>query len=464
MKKILLYSTLGLMLVSCKKSFTELAPISQRSVQTSYKTQADFTVAVSGAYDALQLNGTYGRIYLLMNEMRSDNVANGAGASGVAATLEDIDRHREITTATEISGCWTDSYKGIARCNIILDRIDGASFPDALKKQFKGEALFIRSLLYYNLAVLFGNIPLQLNDVNSPSEITVNQVSASKVYEQIIADLTLAETLLPAKYTGADLGRVTSGAANALLGKVYLTTGNKTAAATVLRKVISSNNYSLVSDYARLWGGANENGPESIFEVQFKSGGQGEGSGFFEYFASILGRSGGAGGGNSQMSITADMVSAYAAGDLRYAKSIYRNNRLPDTSYVTKYITTQTTAFDGENNWVVLRYADVVLMLAEALGETAESYTLINNVRARAGLAPISAATPGTFQEKLLAERRVEFAFENQRWQDLLRFGMAKSVMARHLNIPESSVRLLFPIPQKEIDVSGGRIVQNAGF
>jgi len=464
MKKILLYSTLGLMLVSCKKSFTELAPISQRSVQTSYKTQADFTVAVSGAYDALQLNGTYGRIFLLMNEMRSDNVANGAGASGVAATLEDIDRHREITTATEISGCWTDAYKGIARCNIILDRIDGATFPDALKKQFKGEALFIRSLLYYNLAVLFGNIPLQLNDVNSPSEITVNQVSASKVYEQIIADLTLAETLLPAKYTGADLGRVSSGAANALLGKVYLTAGNKTAAATALRKVISSNNYSLVSDYARLWGGANENGPESIFEVQFKSGGQGEGSGYFEYFASILGRSGGAGGGNSQMSITSDMVSAYAAGDLRYAKSIYRNNRLPDTSYVTKYITTQTTAFDGENNWVVLRYADVVLMLAEALGETAESYTLINSVRTRAGLAPISAATPGTFQEKLLAERRVEFAFENQRWQDLLRFGMAKSVMAKHLNIPESSVRLLFPIPQKEIDVSGGKIVQNAGF
>src|SRR5574343_420243 len=133
MKKILLYSTLGLMLVSCKKSFTELAPISQRSVQTSYKTQADFTVAVSGAYDALQLNGTYGRIFLLMNEMRSDNVANGAGASGVAATLEDIDRHREITTATEISGCWTDDYKGIARCNIILDRIDGDTFPVGLK-------------------------------------------------------------------------------------------------------------------------------------------------------------------------------------------------------------------------------------------------------------------------------------------------------------------------------------------
>lgn len=464
MKKIFLYSAISILLLSCSKDFTTLAPISQRSVQTSYKTLADFTVSVNGAYDALQLNGTYGRIYLLLNEMRSDNMSNGAGASGLSASLEDIDKFREITTATEISNCWADSYKGIARCNIILEKIDAADFDVALKKQFTGESLFIRSLLYYNLAVLFGNIPLQLTDIPSPSAMVVNQVTASEIYKQIIADLIKAETLLPAVYTGTNLGRVTSGAVNALLGKIYLTTGDNNSAAASLRKVVSSQKYSLVSDYAKLWGVANENGVESIFEIQFKTGGQGEGSGYLEYFASILGRSGGIGGGNSNMDITADMRGAYPAGDLRYSKSLYKNSILPDTSYVKKYLGIQSTAFDGDNNWVVLRYADVLLMLAEALGESTESYTYINAVRSRAGLPAINSSNPGTFATKLLAERRVEFAFENQRWQDLLRFGVAKTVIAKALNIAEANVRLLYPIPQKEIDVSNGRIIQNPGF
>ncbi|MEI7830494.1 MAG: RagB/SusD family nutrient uptake outer membrane protein [Prolixibacteraceae bacterium] len=464
MKKIFLYSAILFLLLSCSKDFTSLAPISQRSVQTSYKTLADFTVSVNGAYDALQLNGTYGRIYLLLNEMRSDNMSNGAGASGLSASLEDIDKFREITTATEISNCWADSYKGIARCNIILDKIDAADIEVNVKNQFKGEALFIRSLLYYNLAVLFGNIPLQLTDISSPSAMTVNQVQAAEVYKQILADLIKAEGFLPAVFTGANIGRVTSGAVDALLGKIYLTTGDKSSAVTYFRKVISSQKYSLVSDYAKLWGVSNENGPESIFEVQFKTGGQGEGSGFLEYFASILGRSGGVGGGNSNMDITADMRAAYSAGDLRYNKSLYKNSILPDTSYVKKYLGIQSTAFDGDNNWVVFRYADVLLMLAEALGETTESYTLINTVRTRAGLPAISSATAGTYETKLLAERRVEFAFENQRWQDLLRFGVAKTIMAKHLSITEATVRLLYPVPQKEIDVSNGKIVQNPGF
>lgn len=461
MKKLILYSAILLFSISCSKDFTSLAPISQRNIQTSYKTEADFTVAIYGAYAALQLNGTYGRIYLLLNEMRSDNMGNNAGASGQAASLEDIDKFREVSTATEISGCWSDSYKGIAFCNIILDKIDAADFDVTLKNQFKGEALFIRSLFYYNLAVLFGNIPLQIEAVSSPSAITINQVPASEIYTQIISDLVQAESLVPAKYTGVNVGRVTSGAVDALLGKIYLTIGDKTSAATTLRKVIEANNYSLVSDYAKLWGSLNKNGTESIFEVQYKTGGQGEGSGYFEYFADILGRSGGTGGGNSPMNITDDMLAAYPEGDLRYSKSLYTNNDVPDTTYVKKYLTTQTTAFDGDNNWVVLRYADVLLMMAEAVGESAESYDYINAVRTRAGLDEINASSTGTFNEKLLKERRLEFAFENQRWQDLLRFGVAKSTMAAELGITESTVRLLYPIPQKEIDVSNGAIIQN---
>lgn len=464
MKKNILYIFLILIHFSCSKEFTELSPISERNISAAYKTESDFTVAVNGAYDALQLPGTYGKMYLLLNEMRSDNVSNGAGATGISATLEDIDRHREISTATELSTSWSDSYKGIARCNIILDKIDASVLSETLKKRYKGEVLYIRSLLYYNLAVLFGNIPLQLTDVPSPSALELKQVTAADVYAQIITDLTTAETLLPAKYTGADIGRATSGAVTTLLGKVYLTKGDKTAAVNALNKVVNSKLYTLATDYARLWGVANENGPESIFEVQFKTGGQGEGSGYLEYFANVLGRSGGAGGGNTPMTITPDLLAAYKTGDLRYVKSIYKNNKIPDTTYSIKYLSTQTTPFDGDNNWYVARYADVLLMLAEALGESAEAYGYINQVRARAGLPAISAATPGTFSEKLLLERQVEFAFENQRWQDLLRFNAVKSTLSKHLVINETAVRTLFPIPQKEIDVSNGKIVQNPGL
>jgi starch-binding outer membrane protein, SusD/RagB family len=464
MKKYILYALLILVSSSCTKEFTELSPISERNIKSAYKTEADFAVAVNGLYDALQLNGTYGKTYLLLNEMRSDNTSNGGGCNGIAQSLCDVELFKEITTANELSNAWSDSYRGIARCNIFLDKLDGSSVPDALKKRYRGEALYIRSLLYYNLAIIFGNIPLQLVDAASPADVDLKQYPANDVYNQIITDLIAAEPLLPASYASADLGRVTKGAVNTLLGKVYLTKGDKPAAVTALNKVVNSKNYSLVSDYARLWGAANENGPESIFEIQYKTGGQGEGSGYLEYFASIIGRAAGVGGGNTPMTITPDLLSAYQAGDQRYAKSIYKNNRLPDTTYPIKYLSVQTTAFDGDNNWYVSRYADVLLMLAEALGESTQAYVYINQVRARAGLPAIAATTPSTFAKQLLDERRLEFAFENQRWQDLLRFGVAKSTMAKQLAVTEAEIRLLFAIPQKEIDVSNGKLVQNPGL
>jgi hypothetical protein len=464
MKKYILYAFLILVSSSCTKEFTELSPISERNIKSAYKTEADFAVAVNGLYDALQLNGTYGKTYLLLNEMRSDNTSNGGGCNGIAQSLCDVELFKEITTANELSNAWSDSYRGIARCNIFLDKLDGSSVPDALKKRYRGEALYIRSLLYYNLAIIFGNIPLQLVDAASPADVDLKQYPANDVYNQIITDLIAAEPLLPASYAAADLGRVTKGAVNTLLGKVYLTKGDKSAAVTALNKVVDSKNYSLVSDYAKLWGAANENGPESIFEIQYKTGGQGEGSGYLEYFASIIGRAAGVGGGNTPMTITPDLLAAYQAGDQRYAKSIYKNNRLPDTTYSIKYLSVQTTAFDGDNNWYVSRYADVLLMLAEALGESTQAYVYINQVRARAGLPAIAATNPSTFAKQLLEERRLEFAFENQRWQDLLRLGVAKSTMAKHLAVTEAEIRLLFAIPQKEIDVSNGKLVQNPGL
>jgi hypothetical protein len=238
--------------------------------------------------------------------------------------------------------------------------------------------------------------------------------------------------------------------------------GNKTEAATVLQDVVDNGPYSLVADYADLWGPSNENNSESIFEVQFKAGGIGEGSGYTDMFTP-LGTSGGVGGGNAPQQVTTDVYNSYEATDQRLSDSIVDTAANPANYWVLKYASSPFGPLDADNNWYVLRYADVLLMLAEAVGEP-NGYQYINQVRSRAGLGPIGAADPGTYEEKLLQERRAEFAFEGQRWPDLLRFGMAKQVMAAQLGKSQDDINLLYPIPQREIDVAPDQMQQNPGY
>ncbi|WP_247235596.1 RagB/SusD family nutrient uptake outer membrane protein [Telluribacter sp. SYSU D00476] len=446
-------------LFSCSQNFTDLNPVSQRNVNGFYKTAGDMNTAINAAYKVLQMNGTYNQSYWVMMEMRSDNTDQGPDGTGLAAELTVIDNFSEIATSEIITAAYTDSYLGITRANIILDRIDAIEMDAAVKDRIKGEALFIRSLFYYNLAVLFGNIPMPLKELKSVDEgRQLPQLPASEVYKQLITDLQKAEASLPIKYAAsADLGRATKGAAAALLGKVLLTAGDKQAAATVLKRIVDSYGYSLVPDYANLWGLNNKNNRESIFEVQFRGGGTGTGNAFTNAFSPLLRQTTGA----YKNRPTVNMMNAYGPGDDRFLKSMdtsYVNaqgalvsSSRNDSRFITKY--GRENAFnenDASYNFVVLRYADVLLMLAEALGESDAAYGYINQVRARAKLAPISASTPGTFEEKLLRERRVELAFENQRWADLLRFGKAREVMQAQ----GKNTRLLYLIPQRELDIN----------
>ena len=450
MKKLLSILLLPLLFISCSEDFTVLGPISERNVVNYYKTQSDFEVAINGAFDALQSNGTFGVKYVLFMEMRADNTANGGGATGLAETLEDIDTFGEIPTAGELNDAWVASYDGIARANTIISRIDEITFTsDDVKNRIKGEALFVRSLLYYHLGVIFGNVPLITAEVTAPQNMNLNQVSASDVMTQIATDLTTAEGLLPST------GRVSSGAAAALLGRVYLQAGDKASAVSPLKRVVSSNVYSLEANYADIWGPENEGSSEILFQVEYMSGNVGEGSSYTDMFTAS-GVAGGVGGGTAPQTVTQDFIDSYEAGDLRQAAT------LSDSATVEKYEDTPTAPFDSDVNWVEIRYAEVLLNLAEAVGEGAEGYGYINQVRARAGLAAIDGTTPGSYDDKLLHERRVELAFENKRWPDLLRHGKAKSVMASQLGIAEASVTLLFPIPQSQIDVAPDEMSQNA--
>ena len=450
MKKLILILLLPLLFISCSDDFTVLGPISERNVVNYYKTQSDFEVAINGAFDALQSNGTFGVKYVLFMEMRADNTANGGGATGLAETLEDIDKFAEIPTASELNDSWIASYDGIARANTIISRIDDVTFTsDDVKNRIKGEAHFIRSILYYHLAVIFGNVPLITAEVTAPQNMNLNQVSAAEVMTQIATDLTAAEGLLPST------GRVSSGAAAALLGRVHLQAGDKASAVAPLKRVVSSNVYSLEANYADIWGPGNEGSSEILFQVEFMSGNVGEGSSFTDMFTAS-GVAGGVGGGVAPQTVTQDFIDSYEVGDLRQAAT------LSDSATVEKYEDSPSSPFDSDVNWVEIRYAEVLLNLAEAVGEGAEGYGYINQVRARAGLAAIDGTTPGSYDDKLLQERRVELAFENKRWPDLLRHGKAKSVMASHLGIGEGSVTLLFPIPQSQIDVAPDEMSQNS--
>lgn len=444
------------MMVSCSEDFTNLAPISERNTGAFYNTGADMVVATNAIYNVLKSTGCYNQSYWVLQELRSDNTF--WDGTGLAEEITVFDKFTDISTSDITEDAWNASYLGISRANIVMNRIDDVEMNAALRDRLKGEALFLRSLYYYHLAVGFGNIPLVLTETASVDEGNNHvQVDANTVFAQLITDLTEAEAKLPQRYTGADVGRATKGAAATLLAKIYLTIGDKTNAQTVLRRVMGYG-YSLVDDYANLWGVENEHNSESIFEVEFEGGFGDQGNSFTNQFNADLSTTVTSGQRNIP---ERDLVNAYEPGDERYAASLAGVTET-STGWTIKYGTSNPfNENDAPNNWVVFRYADVLLMLAEALGEGTEAYALINQVRARAGLSPIGPDTPGSFVQKLLRERRVELAFENHRWPDLLRFGVAESIMAAQ-GKPVNN-KLLFAIPQRELDLNPN-FQQNPGY
>lgn len=445
-----------LIFVSCSKEFTELAPISERNADNFYKTASDMEVAVNAIYGTLKSNGAFNQSYWILQELRSDNTF--WDGTGLAEEVTVFDRFNDISTSNITEDAWVSSYLGISRANIVLNRIENIDMDASLKSRLKGEALFLRSFYYYNLAVLFGNIPLILNETASVAEGNEHrQVAAAEVYSQIATDLIDAEAGLPAKASATN-GRATKGAAATLLAKVYLTKGEASNAETALRRVLTYG-YTLVNDYSLLWGVENEYNSESIFEVDFQGGLSNQGNQFTNQFHGILSQAVTSGHRNIPEQ---DLIDAYETGDLRFAASIDGVVNGVNTGYTIKFGTTNSyNDDDAPNNWPVFRYADVLLMLAEAIGESDEAYGFINQVRNRAGLAPIDATTPGTFVDKLLHERRVELAFENHRWPDLLRMNKAESVMAAQgKNI---NGKFLYAIPQREIDLNSN-FLQNSGY
>ena len=474
---------LGFSFSSCS-DFLEQNPQTDLSENDFYKTADDILSAVNGAYSSLQEGDIYGNWYVF-GEIPSDNTRNQL--SGSVTTQNEFDQFYIDTQNSMIANFWKAAYKVINRTNTILGRIDGIEINTELANRYKLECKFIRALMYFNLVRVYGDVPLVLKEISISESSDILREPKENVYNQIIADLKEAQDL-PVSYSTAEDGRATQGAAKALLANVYMTLHKYAEAETILAEIINSGRYSLLENtpgslnidgYKNVFSPVNHNSKEGIFEIQFLKGGYGEGSNYANNFApensgTNVVAVGGTGGNNIP---EMDIYNAYEEGDLRRDFSMSlgyydnrKNNEWVESRYVCKFMDVPYQNNDASNNYPVIRYADVILMYAEALnqnGKTAEACKYLNMTRRRGfgyqttETSPVDLQTTDKAQFALMVEqeRRVELAFENHRWFDLIRTGRAVEVM-RSKGFSLNETNLICPIPQKQIDVNP-KLTQN---
>ena len=462
MKKILVLASLAtLLMTSCGDSFFDLEPASSVTIDKVYKTASDYNVAVIGCYAKLQSQVNF---YTECCEYRSDNLSLGAPTAGTQDRY-DIDHFTEKPSNGILSSYWANFNNNVYRCNLLLDQIDGANFAENLKKQYKGEAMFIRALNYFNMYRIWGGVPATKHVVSAAEALKVARYSDEQMFDLIAGDLKeiVDNNYLPETYSSADMGRATSGAAKALLGKVYLTFHKWTEAKDILSQLIGK--YQLVSPIAQVFDVDNKNNNEIIFAVHFNKEIEGEGHSYWYNLTNA----------SDDTNQTSSLLNTFPTGDDRKDLITYvqveKNVRLMNKFYDTKSPTFKTVG----NDQILLRYADVLLMYAEALNEIlydasegSLALKYLNAVRQRAGISNLTVKqlpTQEKFRKGILVERQREFPYEGQRWFDLVRMGFAKSVMAEN-GVEIKDYQLLFPIPQQEIEKVGDKSIlwQNPGY
>jgi len=462
MKKIIVLASLAsLLMTSCGDSFFDLEPASSVTIDKVYKTASDYNVAVIGCYSKLQSQVNF---YTECCEYRSDNLTLSAPTSGTQDRY-DIDHFVEKPSNGILSSYWANFNNNVYRCNLLLDQIDNANIADNLKKQYKGEAMFIRALNYFNMYRIWGGVPATKHVVSAAEALKIARYSDEQMFDLIAGDLKeiVDNNYLPETYSSADMGRATDGAAKALLGKVYLTFHKWTEARDVLSQLIGK--YQLVSPIAQVFCVDNKDNNEIIFAVHFNKEVEGEGH---SYWYNITNAS-------DETNQSSSLINTYPTDDTR--KNLITYVKAANNVYLmNKFYDTKSTTFNVVgNDQILLRYADVLLMYAEALNEIGYDASegslalkYLNAVRERAGISDLTAKQLNSqekFRKGILVERQREFPYEGQRWFDLVRMGFAQSIMAEN-GIEIKDYQLLFPIPQQEIEKVGDTSIlwQNPGY
>lgn len=490
--KLIMLGFLVLLFYNCSDDFLDKRPESSVDEDDFFKDADQFESSVNGAYVSVrELADQY---YWVFKEMRSDNTNFEYYDSDRGQEfVERVDYFLTQPSDESVDKIWNGSYDGIGRCNLILDKINSFDSENEEDKdrihQFEGESEFLRAFHYFNLVFLFGDVPLILKSTDNPDDaFSDGRTDKDSVYKSIKTDLKSAIELLPEKYGDNENGRATSGAARTLLAKLYMMQHKYSRAESVLRDI---DNYSLLDNYEKIFDPGNKGNDEIIFAVQYEGSEEGLGSDFMYRFAptgsgslvthdeerSNLARSA---GWNTP---TQDMIKTYENGDIRKSFSLKLGFEDEDGNFVEQpYVSKYNFGFDESGstsvNFPIFRYADVILLLAESLNEqgykaNGEAFDLVNKIRSRAGLSDITSeevTDQKEFRNLLFHERRVELAFENKRWFDLLRMGKedAVRIMNSHGNrelelrdnIPSSSFdvtidKLVLPIPQSQIEVDG---------
>ena len=486
--------TLGL-LTGCGKEYLDLQPRDAVSTEVFYKTQTDAIQATNAAYVQVRGQGLYGHSLWAMDMMSDNSFVGGAGA-GDGIEFFQLDNFNIPANNSVMTDYFQRCYLGIGAANLVLARVPAIDMDAAIKTRCLGEAAFLRALYYFYLVRAFGDVPLVLTPAANPAEIAnITRSPVAAVYTQIESDLNDAILKLPATdYTGDDIGRANKWAATSLLAKVYLTEGGPkmTDAAAQARLVIANSGKTMWPNYADNFKLENENGRESLFEVQYKSGlnaytFDGPGSAINEFWgARFFGNPYVVTGGGYGFNIPEqNFVQGYEAGDTRKAATVFVPGDVypagqvqpaslegdPNGYNVRKFFAgTLSSIWDSPLNVPVLRLAEMHLILAEAVGQTTEGLEAINKVRRRAFGLPINTPSPArdltlatpNFTAAVLRERRYELAFEMDRWFDLKRTNTL-------LTNPDAVAKgikpfnVLMPIPQAERDVNPN-LTQNPGY
>jgi hypothetical protein len=503
MKQHKLYFLLALAAMlpgACQKDFLERKPLVGASEENFYKSEADAIAAVNAAYAPLQFEiSPAGHFRWFWGDVMSDDATKGGSGDNDANEILQLETFRGPTNTDNLESEWSADFEGIYRANVVLERVPAIEMNTTLKTRILGEAHFIRAWFFYNLVTVFGGVPLA-DHLLAPSEYNLPRAEASEVWALIETDLKTAAASLPLRsgYAQEDLGRITKGAAQALLAKTYLWQKRWAEAEAVANAVIQSNEYQLVSDYASIFTQAGENNAESVFEIQYMnaSGGNwGKNNANEGTFTPVFQRARGQFEGFGFNIPTEDFVQEYfkeGFEDPRLKSTVFRvGDAMGDRGIFTKeatggiaydYYAKKYFAYKNEDapfgdpnpnggtNDRVIRFSDVLLMHAEAAaqnGNEAGARTSLNRVRARArgnatNILPDITASGQTLIDAIYRERRIELGLEGHRFFDLVRTGRAQAVLGP-LGYVEGTHNL-FPVPQSQVQATNGAIRQNPGY
>lgn len=489
-KKLASVLMLGSMITvtGCSKGF--LNPDKQGAIPAVqlWKTQADATNAVTAIYGNIRGWNNVGFAAIAVESLGSDDASKGSTASD-APSLSQYHNFTIVATEAQLGGFWQGQYQNINLCNQVLENIANIQMDGNLKNRYYAEAKFIRAYSYFRLVRAFGNIPLVLQIPKTATELNPLQAKKADVYAAIEKDLNDAASVLPSSYGPADVGRATKGAALALHAKVAMYQQKWSDVLNYTNQVTALNVYSLFGNYYQLFRIANENCSESIFEIQASFVAGNAAISNCQYSQPQGNKDAGAGWGFNVP--TQDLINEFEANDPRLPATVMMagtttpsGDAVPQPSagapstynmkaYVPFAIAIATNQ-GADQNFRAIRYADVLLMNAEAnneLGNTAAALASLEQVRARARsnsanpattLPAVTTTNQGTLRNAIWHERRVELAMENDRYFDVIRQGRAATVFK-----PQgwqANRNEVWPIPQNELDISGGNLVQNPGY